>query len=217
MNKKIIPNIVTIINMICGLCAIISAVHIHFVSCIFVLISCFLDFIDGFLARKLNAQSKIGAQLDSLADIISFGVAPTIIIYYFLLNINTNYAVCFISFTITIAAAVRLARFNSERKKYFVGLPTPAAAIFICSISLIDVKDINITKYYTLASIIIISYLMISKIEMFKIEKNNLSKVFLIISLIIIIFYKIQGLSIAVFLYIAMSIIKNKYGISSKN
>jgi len=68
-----------------------------------------------------------------------------------------------------------------------------------------------------LASIIIISYLMISKIEMFKIEKNTLSKVFLIISLIIIIFYKIQGLSIAVFLYIAMSIIKNKYGISSKN
>ena len=58
---------------------------------------------------------------------------------------------------------------------------------------------------------------MISKIEMFKIEKNTLSKIFLIISLIIIIFYKIQGLSIAVFLYIAMSIIKNKYGISSKN
>jgi len=217
MNKKIIPNIITIINIICGLCAIISAVHIHFASCIFVFISCFLDFIDGFLARKLNAQSKIGAQLDSLADIISFGVAPTIIIYYFLLNINTNYAICFISFTITIAAAIRLARFNSEKKKYFVGLPTPAAAIFICSISLIDVKDINITKYYTLTSIIIISYLMISKIEMFKIEKNTLSKVFLIISLIIIIFYKIQGLSIAVFLYIAMSIIKNKYGISSRN
>ena len=217
MNKKIIPNIITIINIICGLCAIISAAHIHFVSFIFVLISCFLDFIDGFLARKLNAQSKIGAQLDSLADIISFGVAPTIIIYYFLLNINTNYAICFISFTITIAAAIRLARFNVDKKKYFVGLPTPAAAIFICSISLIDVKDTNITKYYTLASIIIISYLMISKIEMFKIEKNTLSKVFLIISLIIIIFYKIQGLSIAVFLYIAMSIIKNKYGISSKN
>ena len=96
-------------------------------------------------------------------------------------------------------------------------MQTKNNTIFICSISLIDVKDINITKYYTLASIIIISYLMISKIKMFKIEKNTLSKVFLIISLIIIIFYKIQGLSIAVFLYIAMSIIKNKYGISSKH
>ena len=216
MHKKIIPNIITILNMICGLCAISLAHHMHFVSCLFIFAACVFDFLDGFIARKLKAQTKTGENLDSLADIISFGVAPTFIMFYLLQNINSHYIIYCSSFFITIAAAIRLSRFNINKQSDFIGLPCPAAAILISSISLSDIKFANDPQYYFLA-IIIISLLMISKIKMFKIKNNLLSIIFLIVSTIIVIFYKSQGLSIAVFLYIAISIVKNKYEISSSN
>ncbi len=158
MNKDLryftIPNIFTLLNLIAGSFAIFYAFEksetLHYAS-YFILAALVFDFLDGFVARLINAESKIGAQLDSLADLVSFGIAPAAITYQLLaiaLNINSPDTVLSIvdvlilmsPILLIVAAALRLAKFNIDdrQKRDFFGMPTPVSAMFFISIPLLN-------------------------------------------------------------------------------
>ncbi|WP_370514512.1 phosphatidylcholine/phosphatidylserine synthase [Formosa sp. L2A11] len=159
--KNYIPNALTLLNLFCGCIAVVFAVHNHFIAAAaFVFGGVFFDFFDGFAARKLKVSSELGLQLDSLADMVTSGVVPGIVMYKLLsLSIERPELVTdggswnaffsgeavmpsflpLIGFFITLSSAYRLAKFNldEEQQDYFKGLPTPANTLLIISLPLI--------------------------------------------------------------------------------
>ncbi len=138
--KKHIPNTLTLANLFCGILAIKIGFSEHYCLAGFlVLLGAFFDFFDGFAARLLKVQGELGKQLDSFADMVTFGVAPGVVMYSFLSSfIESSYAP-YISFVIPLLSAVRLAKFNidSMQSDKFIGLPTPANALFFVFIPLV--------------------------------------------------------------------------------
>ena len=164
MIKKNIPNFFTLCNLLCGCIAIVFAFENNLVWAAYMVgFSCLFDFLDGMVARMLDAHSEIGKQLDSLADMVSFGVVPGIMMFKLLsiscgvvwateiaekishsgqMQVADTMAILFppiLSFLIPIFSAIRLAKFNIDLRQSnsFIGLPTPASSIFICSLPLI--------------------------------------------------------------------------------
>ncbi|WP_048330965.1 CDP-alcohol phosphatidyltransferase family protein [Bizionia psychrotolerans] len=159
--KKHLPNFITLLNLLCGCVAVVLAVNNQFVTAaVFVFLGIFFDFFDGFFARKFNVQGPLGVQLDSLADMVTSGLVPGVVMFKLLqlsvgnpVSENTEalwshathfdgfqYApLAFVGFFITLSSAYRLAKFNidEDQQSYFKGLPTPANAIFILSLPLI--------------------------------------------------------------------------------
>jgi len=139
---RIIPNILTLFNLLLGcvitLLLIEGNLPIEDISFL-ILITLLFDFLDGLIARKFNLESKLGAQLDSLADMISFGLVPGIIMYKLFMEVSLDPFLPLLGFTITLASAFRLANYNISHTdlKFFKGLPTPANTLFILSIMLI--------------------------------------------------------------------------------
>jgi len=171
--KSTIPNTATSLNILSGFLAIIFASEGNFhLSALFIFIATFFDLIDGLLARLTKTASMFGVELDSLADIVSFGVAPSFLIYkaYF---IDYGYIGILISSLPLIFGALRLARFNVQVedikiKQDFFGLPIPISAITIASIVLFYHNGISIIKpfsYIILPAVIILSLLMVSNIR----------------------------------------------------
>jgi len=244
--KNSIPNIFTSLNLLCGCFAIVSATNDNAMwTAYFVGIAAIFDFLDGMAARALKVQSPIGKDLDSLADMVSFGVVPGLIMFKLIgislftyglqADISGNTRAIFnflpyLSFLITICAAIRLARFNvfsSESSLGFTGMPTPAMAIFIASLPLIiENQDISneflmesvfLSPIFPIATTIFISYLMVSKINMFSLKfktlgwtGNKMRYVFLILALALIIPFKFLGIMFTMVLYILLSIINNR-------
>lgn len=140
--KKHIPNILTLANLFCGILAIEVGFSEHYyLAGFFVLLGAFFDFFDGFVARLLKVQGELGKQLDSFADMVTFGVAPGVVMYSFLsstIDIEDSFTP-YISFVIPLLSAVRLAKFNvdSNQSDKFIGLPTPANALFFVFIPLV--------------------------------------------------------------------------------
>lgn len=131
MNKRIIPDVITSCNLLCGAIAVFLATKGVFVwAFVFILGGAFFDFFDGLSARLLKAPSPIGIQLDSLADDITFGLAPAMMLFCYLLPILGWWA----GFALLMAAfaALRLAKFNVDERQHnsFIGLATPANALF---------------------------------------------------------------------------------------
>lgn len=171
ISKIIIPNTITSLNLLSGAISIVLAIQGEVrTAAILILIAAVFDFFDGFVARKINAVSELGKQLDSLADLISFGMAPTAIMYsslrfsqkviygsHFFQQSFVDTLILGLSFLIVIFSAIRLAKFNiSTNQKYgFVGLPTPAFAILVASFPLISSLEpenfvwFNIFSYIT--------------------------------------------------------------------
>jgi CDP-diacylglycerol---serine O-phosphatidyltransferase len=158
-----LPNFLTCLNLLSGCFAIIAAFHEQLVlSSYFIGISALFDFLDGFAARLLKVQSEIGKQLDSLADVISFGLAPGIIMFQLISIGQKVYFTPFfnrelldillpsIGLLIPLFSALRLAKFNIDPRQSdsFIGLPTPANAIFIASFALILENQLRITNIY---------------------------------------------------------------------
>jgi len=139
---RIIPNILTLFNLFLGciitLLLIEGNLPIESISFL-ILITLFFDFLDGLIARKFNLESNLGAQLDSLADMISFGLVPGIIMYKLFMEVSLDPFLPLLGFTITLASALRLANYNTSHAdlKYFKGLPTPANTLFILSLMMI--------------------------------------------------------------------------------
>ena len=204
--KKHIPNFVTLLNLFSGCIAVIFAVYGNFIiAAIFVFAGIFFDFFDGLLARKLNVQSPLGIQLDSLADLVTSGVVPGIIIFKLIsltvdatdfASYNDSWNSVFhwqgfklsvlplIGFLIPLASAYRLAKFNldEDQQTYFKGLPVPANTLFILSFPLIlefqnnDIMNsIIINKWFLIGITLVSSYLLNSKIKLFALKFKDWS------------------------------------------
>lgn len=154
-----------------------------------IFVAAIFDFFDGFAARLLKAYSAIGAELDSLSDVVSFGVAPSFIIYHYLqstpvsVSISSFNVIPFAAFLLAVFAELRLAKFNVDDRQTtsFIGLPTPAMGLFVASLPF-TLQNENIafmgglmTNIYFLLSVVaIFSYLMVSEIPFFSLKIKNL-------------------------------------------
>ena len=235
MNLSIIPNSISLLNLFIGIIAVILLIENSLdVSDIFILtlICIFLDYLDGFIARLLKVQSKFGSNLDSLADIISFGFVPGIIIYNMLKETHSDSIgsilsslIPFLGFIITLSSAFRLARFSTENKNdgFFRGLPTPANTIMIYSIAIIGSSDNFFSKMimnynFLILLSIITSLLLVSKIKLinfkfldFSLDRLNKIRYLLItLFIVLLLFLKIKAIPFAMILYILSSLVYSR-------
>jgi len=214
---KQIPNFVTLLNLFCGSVAVIFAVNGFLVASAFLaFLGIFFDFFDGLLARKLNAQSELGLQLDSLADVVTSGLVPGIVMFQlinltnddvgFFGDIETTYGFTFSSLSlfgllITLASAYRLANFNIDDNQTdsFIGLPTPANTLLILSFPLImefqnnDTMNAIILNQWFLIGVTLVScFLLNAKIKLLALKfknwsfKDNATRYILIIMAIVL-------------------------------
>lgn len=163
--KSIIPNALTALNLILGICAIISTLNSDFYqSALFVVAAMISDGLDGRVARYLNVSSEFGKELDSLCDLVSFGVAPAILSYAFLLKDFGVWGYIIAAFFAT-CGALRLARFNVNTgtvKGYFMGLPIPAAGCVVATFVMLGIKP---SGWIFPIIVTIFGYLMVSTIK----------------------------------------------------
>lgn len=228
-NNKIrlftIPNGITLLNLLCGIIAIFISFkgYFHFAA-LLVILGAIFDFLDGFAARLLKSYSEIGKELDSLADLITFGLAPAFIIFNILEIITIDYKeLNYIAFLIPLFSALRLAKFNVDTRQSdsFIGLPTPANALFFISFALIYsyskitfLNEYFLNKYLIYSLIVIFSFFLISEIPMFSLKfktwnftDNKIRYIFIVISLILLIILQYYSIIIIIVLYIILSII----------
>ena len=235
---RYIPNALTLLNLLCGCVATIYAVNNNFITAaLFVFLGIFFDFFDGFAARKLNAQSDIGLQLDSLADMVTSGLVPGIVMFKLLEIVESDWGeidfsndtylpiIPLLGLAITLASAYRLANFNIdvEQRTYFKGLPTPANALLILSLPLIleyqnnDTMNAIILNKWSLLGLTIFScWILNSNIKLFALKfkdysfKTNTSRyIFLILCLVLLIILHFAAIPIIILLYLGMSILDN--------
>ncbi len=251
---KSVPNLFTLLNLVFGCFAIVfilqngitisgneeGATWINipekiWYASLFIGLAAAVDFLDGFVARAFNASSEMGKQLDSLADLVSFGVAPGLILYQFLRlgfaretsSLDTNILWLAPAFLVPCAAAWRLARFNldSTQQHSFKGMPVPAAGLFVASLPLIywnvnqeTIQTALLNKWVIYGIIVILSWLMVSTLPLMALKfkdfsvKNNWPK-YLLVVLSIVLFVAVKWLAIplAVLAYVLLSLLfKNK-------
>jgi CDP-diacylglycerol--serine O-phosphatidyltransferase len=251
---KQIPNLFTLLNLVCGFFAIIfilqtgqSIVYIDSEGynqvdlpekitwgALLIFAAAIIDFLDGFVARMFKATSEMGKQLDSLADVVSFGIAPGLILFQLLRisfareegGLETSMAWLAPAVIIPCAAAWRLAKFNldSDQQFSFKGLPTPAAGLTIASLPLIiwfpvlEIQTYLVNFWVLYAFIFVLSYLMVSNLPMMSLKfkdfsfKNNISKVILaLICIVSAILFQWLAVLITLVTYVILSLLfKNK-------
>jgi len=251
---KNIPNLFTLLNLFFGCIAIVYTLQNGIIitadadgtqlldipekiwmASLFIGLAAVIDFLDGFVARLFNATSEMGKQLDSLADVVSFGVAPGMIIYQFLRlsmaqdegGLDSSLFWLLPAFILPCAAAWRLARFNLDTSQSysFKGMPVPAAGIFIASLPLIYwnvnqawVFELLLSKWFLYGIVLLVSWLMISSIPLLSLKfkdfslKNNLPKYLLVaLSLVALITIKWLAVPVIVLAYVLISLLfKNK-------
>ncbi len=222
---KAIPSTITSLNLLSGTVSIVFAFRGDIETAgLLIIIASVFDFLDGFSARLLNAVSELGKQLDSLADLISFGLAPAVILYnLFILENHDHKYFAYSVFILVIFSALRLAKFNidSDQKTEFKGLPTPASALFIISFSYYCFNNQNefssflSSPYSILAISVLLSALMVSnvrlislKVKSFKFEEIYWQILLLIGSVILLIIFNFLGIGLTIILYLAISFIK---------
>ena len=213
-----IPNFLTCCNLFCGCLGIVFVLEGREVpAAYFVWIACVFDFFDGFAARMLNVSSPIGKELDSLADMVSFGLLPSLVIYKMLSLSNAPAYFPYIAFSIAIFSALRLAIFNLDERQSdsFRGLPTPANALFLTALPLLTgIVGIIVYEWWVLGLIAVVSsYLLVSGIELFALKFKNFSwhdnKVrftFLALAVLLLALLKLAAIPVIILLYIAVSL-----------
>ena len=226
-----IPNALTCMNLFSGCIACVMAFHANFeMAMLFIVIGAVFDFFDGLAARLLHAYSNIGKDLDSLADDVSFGVAPALIVFSLFKEINYPDYLSFLAnwlpyaaFLIAIFSALRLAKFNNDTRQTtsFIGLPVPANALFWASLVAGCKPIASYHPLLTLALVCLFSWLLVSEIPMFSLKFKNLSWkdnkiafIFVIISAILLITLKIAGFAAVIVWYILLSILTQKKAIN---
>ncbi|TAH26600.1 MAG: CDP-diacylglycerol--serine O-phosphatidyltransferase [Cytophagales bacterium] len=235
---KHLPNAITCGNLVCGCVGIIEVfnnrpIHAYWL----ILLAGVLDFFDGFVARLLKVQSPIGKELDSLADMVTFGALPGFIMFYLIgFDITSSVFVpnklTYVALIIPVFSALRLAKFNidTRQSEQFIGLPTPANAMFLGAFPLI----LNSKYFYSfwLSQSIIIQWALVFisvlsafmlvapvplialKFKNFQWRYNQMKYLLVGFSLFLILFYQLFALPIIIILYIALSIIDNIFKIS---
>ena len=239
--KKYIPNGITLLNLFSGCIAVyFASVNRLEIAAFFALLGIFFDFFDGFFARLFNVQSELGLQLDSLADMITSGMVPGMIMFQLLrnshlvanfsslnlLNTTPSNLIPFVGFIVTVASGYRLAKFNIDTRQTssFIGLPTPANTLLIISLGLISYYQPEnliaswLTNTYVLLGIIAFcSYMLNAEIPLFALKfktwgiKDNWIRYTLIVSTIILILVLgYAGILATILVYILLSLIHKK-------
>ena len=208
----VIPSIITFISFSIGYYGLFSIIKGNIIcSCYCIFLSTFLDNIDGRVARLFNTQTGIGKQLDSFADMLCFGILPSLILYHLLNNICY---IIIISILYSFTVVYRLSKFNiaTQDKDYFIGLPCPISASFISSIYILSLKyHIKIYYLYIVTLYIILAFLMLSNYKYYNFKNFfTKKKILLIIFLFIcILFHPIYFILIFSLIYISSGIFYN--------
>lgn len=219
-----LPNILTLANLVCGVFASLTTIASIWDSTIslsipllFILASAIFDFLDGFAARLTGQYSPLGVQLDSLADMVSFGLTPSLILVALYNNAGGLDWWWLLALGVVLCSALRLARFNidEEQKESFIGLPTPALAIAIGSLAwAVEMGNITLSPSVILAISLVGAWLLISPIRMFSfkfksfaIRDNAVRFGFLAFALTIVIIGGLSALWCAIAAYILISLI----------
>jgi CDP-diacylglycerol--serine O-phosphatidyltransferase len=212
----ILPNLFTTGNLFCGFWAIISVFQEKFLyAAVAILLASIFDMLDGKVARLSGATSKFGIQYDSLADLVSFGIAPALLAFSWALRPYGKFG-WLAAFLFVVCGALRLARFNvqstSGEVKHFKGLPIPAAAMMIALTILLYLRLIEtgwVKDIVILVMIYVLAFLMVSNIRYFSFKELNLAKrkpfsifIFVILSMIVIVMEPVIVLFAFVFLYV---------------
>ena len=225
-----IPNSITCCNLISGCIAIAFAYEgKQEWALAFIIIGAVFDFFDGMVARLLHVSSPIGKELDSLADDITFGAAPAMMVFTFLHQLpypdwldGAREYLPYVAFLIAAFSALRLAKFNLDERQAtsFIGLPTPANALFWGSLILSAKQWETLSPYMSVALIalmLISSWLLIAEIPMFALKfktwgwkGNEVKYIFLLTSIIMIAFLGISGLAAVIAWYILLSILTQR-------
>ncbi len=217
MIKKHIPNFITSLNLYAGCLAIYYGFRGDYeLVLLFVLLAAVFDFADGLAARLLHAYSPMGKELDSLADVVSFGVAPGILVLSMLTQSNLPYWVAFSGFIIPVFSALRLAKFNIDERQTssFIGLPTPANALFWVGMGYSFSEVLIANPWYILAFTFIFSGLLVSELPMFSLKfkslkwkDNQVQYIFLMVSILLIALFQTNALALIIGWYILFSIL----------
>ena len=226
--KSYIPNSITLLNLVLGCCAIIAILNGAYIMGFWLVLAGVLaDFADGLVARLLNVSSEMGKELDSLADMVTFGVVPGVI-YYSLLSttfdtqlIQGIHYIAVAGFLVTAFSCLRLAKFNLDTRQTdgFIGLPTPSSTMFAVGLMLMYVLDtFGLRNWiahpaFLFTCIIAFSYLLVAEIPMFSLKfkaftwkGNEIKFIFAGIALILLILTREAAFSIVVLLYVLFSI-----------
>lgn len=233
--KKHIPNLLTLGNLLCGTIATVFAVEGDFTTAgLFVVVGILFDFLDGFVARLLKVSGELGKQLDSLADMVTSGVVPGVIMARMIQNNlfdeinpfdNSFLGMSLVGLLLTLGACYRLAKFNLDTRQSdsFIGLPTPAMSLFVISLPLIQeysdiefVQNLISNNYFLILSTLLLTYVMNAEIALFSlkfkdysIQKNWIIYIFLLSSILLIFILNYLSIPIIIILYVSLSVIKN--------
>lgn len=220
-----IPNIITGLNLLSGCFSCLYAFEGQFqIALFFIVLSAVFDFFDGMVARLLHSSSVIGKELDSLADDISFGLAPSIIVFSWMKSLNylgfwesCSEYMPYIAFLIAIMSAFRLAKFNIDDRQTssFIGLPVPANALFWAGLVVgAEEYQLAVNPLLVAVAVVLFSWLLVSEIPMFSLKFKNLSLkdnglqfLFLLICIPLLLFLKFAGIPAIIGLYIILSVL----------
>lgn len=229
--KAQIPNLITLLNLFSGCIAAVYAFDAQFeMAFYFVALGIFLDFFDGFLARIWGVSSALGVQLDSLADMVTSGFVPGLVMFKMLENTLIGYNlpafVPYVGFVIALGSCYRLAKFNIDTRQTdsFIGLPTPANALFILSLPLVLAQSDSmlmlqiLTNPYVLLAITACSAFILNaelplfslKVKKFGWADNKLPFSFLLFSLVMLLWLHVLGVPIIIMSYVLLSVIVRK-------
>ena len=228
--RRHIPNTITCCNLLSGCVAAMYAFEgMYPFAFVFIIAGAVFDFFDGLTARALKVSSPIGKELDSLADVITFGFAPAAMAFSWLrecadahLDMSLAFAMPFAAFLLVAFSALRLAKFNVDERQTssFIGLPTPANALFWGALVLGSHDTIVAQPYGWVAVIVLIglfSWLLVAEIPMFSLKfknltwkSNRIAYTFLLVSLVLLILLGLNGLSAVIGWYIILSILTQK-------
>lgn len=228
-----IPNSITSCNLFCGCIASYMAFQSDYdLAMLFIVLGAVFDFFDGMSARLLKVSSPIGKELDSLADNITFGLAPSAIVFSLFKQMavpefisNISLYIPYTAFIISVFSALRLAKFNLDERQTssFIGMPTPANALFWASLAISLNTNPVLNSYFNAISlfllVVVMSFLLVSELPMFSLKFKNLrwsdnkiKYIFLLVSIVLLLLLGVNGLSAVIAWYIVLSVITCKMG-----
>lgn len=223
---KHLPNFITCLNLLSGCIGVVASFQGSLtIACLAILVAACFDFFDGMAARLLHYTSPIGKELDSLADVISFGLLPSCIIYQLISTaIPANNSLGYLAygaFILTVFSALRLAKFNIDQRQasHFIGLPTPSSALVVCSLPFIIRQFPQWTfiqnHWLLLTLTLVLSGLLVAEIPLLSLKfktfdlRSNLSRYILLLTgLILLVFLNFAAVPLIIGIYIIISVIQ---------
>ncbi len=222
--KAHIPNTLTLLNLAFGVVGIIRVIDGNlYEGAIFVLVAAVLDFLDGFVARLLKAQSPIGKELDSLADVVSFGVLPGIILFEMTEQVTNSDWLPFLTLIVPMLSGYRLAKFNLDTRQSdrFIGLPTPANALFISTLPFFfdQVEALQFlaqSPYFLVGLGWLMSLLLVAELPLialkfkdFSFQNNRYRFGLIVLGIVITALFQLAGIPLIILAYIGLSVLEN--------